>query len=93
MFLRPGDTPIDAEALATGVEREVLWRLLTGPQGRTVRQIGLADSRLAHLARAIRWIRVHYDDTLRVEELAALATISISSFHRHFRAITSMTPI
>jgi AraC-like DNA-binding protein len=87
------DAPDDAAALATGVEREVLWRLLTGPQGTTVRQIGLADSRLAHLARAIRWIRGHYNETLRVEELAAFATMSVSSFHRHFRAVTSMTPI
>jgi AraC-like DNA-binding protein len=87
------DAPEDAAALASGVEREVLWRLLTGPQGTTVRQIGLADSRLAHLARAIRWIRGHYNETLRVEELATLATMSVSSFHRHFRAVTSMTPI
>jgi AraC-like DNA-binding protein len=87
------DAPDDAAALAPGIEREVLWRLITGPQGATVRQIGLADSRLAHLTRAIRWIRGHYNETLRVEELAALATMSVSSFHRHFRAVTSMTPI
>ena len=87
------DAPNDAAALSAGVEREILWRLITGPQGATVRQIGLADSRLAHLARAIRWIRGHYNETLRVEELAALATMSVSSFHRHFRAVTSMTPI
>src|SRR6266849_2852603 len=47
----------------------------------------------AGVEREIRWIRVHYDETLRVEELAALATMSASSFHRHFRAVTSMTPI
>jgi AraC-like DNA-binding protein len=87
------DTPDDVAALAAGIEREILWRLITGPQGATVRQIGLADSRLAHLARAIRWIRAHYNETLRVEELASLATMSVSSFHRHFRALTSMTPI
>jgi AraC-like DNA-binding protein len=87
------DTPQDAPALAAGIEREILWRLLTGPQGATVRQIGLADSRLAHLSRAIHRIRTHYDETLRVEELAALATMSVTSFHRHFRAVTSMTPI
>jgi AraC-like DNA-binding protein len=87
------DTPDDAAALAAGVEREVLWRLVTGPQGATVRQIGLADSRLAHLARAIHWIHGHYDQTLRVEELATMATMSVSSFHRHFRAVTSMTPV
>jgi AraC-like DNA-binding protein len=87
------DAPEDVAALAAGIEREVLWRLLTGPQGAAVRQIGLADSRLAHLARAIRWIRGHYNETLRVDELAALATMSVSSFHRHFRAVTSMSPI
>jgi AraC-like DNA-binding protein len=92
-LLALADAPDAAAALAAGVEREVLWRLVTGPQGATVRQIELADSRLAHLARAIRWIRGHYDETLRVEELAALATMSVSSFHRHFRAVTSMTPI
>jgi AraC-like DNA-binding protein len=87
------DAPDDAAALSAGFEREVLWRLINGPQGATVRQIGLADSRLTHVARAIRWIRGHYNETLRVEELAALATMSVSSFHRHFRAVTSMTPI
>jgi AraC-like DNA-binding protein len=87
------DTPGDAAALAAGVEREILWRLVTGPQGATVRQIGLADSPLAHLGRSIRRIRDNYEKTLRVEELAALATMSISSFHRHFRTATSMAPI
>jgi AraC-like DNA-binding protein len=87
------DAPGDAAVLAPGVEREVLWRLITGPQGTLVRQIGLADSRLAHLARTISWIRRHYDQPLRVEDLAALATMSVTSFHRHFRALTSMTPI
>jgi AraC-like DNA-binding protein len=45
------------------------------------------------VAHAIRSICVHYDETLRVDELAALAAMSVSSFHRHFRAVTSMTPI
>jgi AraC-like DNA-binding protein len=85
--------PDDAAVLAAGVEREILWRLLTGPHGATVRQVGLADSRLAYLARAIHRIRSHYDQTLRIEDLAALAAMSVTSFHRHFRALTSMTPI
>src|SRR5579859_7561482 len=46
----------------------LIGREITGPPGGTVRQIGLADSRLALLGRAIRWIRGHYDETLRVEE-------------------------
>jgi AraC-like DNA-binding protein len=87
------DEPGAAAVLAAGFEREILWRLLTGPQGAAMQQIGLADSRLAHLARAIAWIRSHYDQILRVEDLAALAVMSVRSFHRHFRALTSMTPV
>lgn len=87
------DTPADAAALAGLYEREIVWRLLTGPQGQLVRQIGLADSRLNHLSRAIGWIRDHYAEPIKVEELAALASMSVSSFHRHFRAVTMLTPI
>jgi AraC-like DNA-binding protein len=87
------DEPADAKALAAGVEREILWRLITGPQGALVRQIGQPDGRLTHVARAIQTIRDHYDEPLRIEDLAALTTMSLSSFHRHFRAVTSMTPI
>lgn len=87
------DEPAAAAVLADGVEREILWRLLSGPQGGTLRQIGLAGSRLAQLAAAITWIRGHYDQTLRVADLAALSTMSVTSFHRHFRALTSLTPV
>lgn len=48
------------------------------------------DAPSVRLVRGIRWIRGRHDETLRVEELAALATMSVSSFHRHFRAVTSM---
>lgn len=87
------DHPADIPALRVGIEREILWRLLTGQQGGTIRQIGIAGSRLAHLARAIRWIRDHYDQKLSIADLAATAAMSPSSFHRHFLAVTSMTPL
>ena len=92
-LLRLLDTPRDAPVLRPLVEREILWRLLCGPQGGRVRQIGLADSRLAQVSHAIRHIRQHYAKALSIEELAGLATMSESSFHRHFRAVTAMTPI
>jgi AraC-like DNA-binding protein len=56
----------------------------------SMRQVGPADGRLAHLARAITVIRRDHDQTLRVEDLAALAAMSVTSLHRHFRALTSM---
>lgn len=87
------DHPADAPVLAPMVKREILWRLVTGPQGAVVRQIGLADSSLTHIGRAIRWIREHHATTLRIEDLARLARMSPTSFHRHFRAVTAMTPV
>ena len=92
-LLRLLDHSDDLRVLGPGLEREILWRLLTGEQGALVRQIGLADSSLTHIARVIRWIREHYDEPLLIADLAAVAGMSPSSLHRHFRAATSMTPI
>jgi AraC-like DNA-binding protein len=92
-LLRLVDEPEDARVLAPLIEREILWRLLRSPQGAAVREIGLADSSLSHVARVIRWIRDHYTEPFRVEQLAALAGMSTSAFHRHFRTVTAMTPI
>jgi AraC-like DNA-binding protein len=92
-LLRLLDAPRDAPVLRPLIEREILWRLLCGPQGARVRQVGLADSRLAQVSRAIRHLRQHYAEAVGVEALAALASMSVSSFHRHFRAVTAMTPI
>jgi AraC-like DNA-binding protein len=92
-LLRIADRPDDVRVLAPGIRREILWRLLTGEQGGLVRQIGLADGMLAHISRAISWIRRHHNEPLLVADLAELAGMSPSTFHRHFRAATSMTPI
>jgi len=92
-LLRIADRPDDVRVLGPGIRREILWRLLTGEQGALVQQIGLADGMLAHISDAIRWIRRHHNEPLRVADLADLAGMSPSTFHRHFRAATSMTPI
>jgi AraC-like DNA-binding protein len=92
-LLRLARSPADLAVLGAGVRREVLWRLLRGQQGALVRQIGLADGRLASVARVARFIRDHYDEPLSIAELAEQAGMSSASLHRHFRAATSMTPL
>jgi AraC-like DNA-binding protein len=87
------DTPQDVAILAPLHRREILWRLLHGPQQDLVRQIGLADGYLAHITRTVRWIRDHYREPIRVDQLAGLAAMSTSAYHRHFRAVTRLTPI
>jgi AraC-like DNA-binding protein len=87
------DRPSDIAVLAPMIEREILWRLLTGPLGPSVAQIGLADSSLTHIRRAIAWIRENFAEPIAVPELAAMVGMSASTFHRHFRATTGMTPL
>jgi AraC-like DNA-binding protein len=92
-LLRLLDRPRDRRALAPLIKREILWRLMTGEQGDLVRQLGLADSSLSHITRAVRWIRENYTRPFRVGELARLSGLSVSAFHRNFQAVTAMTPI
>src|SRR5258705_2782495 len=87
------DRPSDIPMLRPLIEREIVWRLLCGAQGATVRQIGLADSRLSRIRRAIRLIRVHYSEPLSIADLAGQVAMSPRSFHRHFRAATAMSPL
>jgi len=92
-LLRLLDRPSDVPILASALEREILWRLINGPQGALVRQIGLADSRMSQIGHAVRWLRSHFAETARIEDLAEIACMSVTSFHRHFRIVTSLTPI
>jgi len=87
------DRPHDAPVLAPLIKKEILWRVMTGGQGAVVRQLGLADSNLNHIARAVQWIRDHYSTSFRVEELARLSGMSVSAFYRHFQTVTAMSPI
>ncbi|WP_327674679.1 AraC family transcriptional regulator [Kitasatospora sp. NBC_00458] len=92
-LLRLLDEPRDRAVLAPLVKHEILWRLITGSQGATVRQLGLADSGLSHVSRAVRWIREHYAEPFRVEDVARLSGMSVSAFYRNFQAVTAMSPI
>lgn len=92
-MLRLLDEPRDRAVLAPLIKREILWRLITGEQGAAVRQFGLADSSLSHVSRAVRWIREHYAQPFRVEDVARLSGMSVSAFYRNFQAVTAMSPI
>jgi AraC-like DNA-binding protein len=92
-MLRLLDHPRDIPVLAPMIEREILWILMSDEQGATVRQLGLADSSLNRVRHVVRWMRDHFAESLRVEDLAQLSNMSPSSFHRAFHAVTSMSPI
>ena len=92
-LLRLLDSPRDQGVLAPMIKREILWRLITGPVGETVRQVGLADSSLAHIGGAVRRITANYREPFRVEDLARSCGMSTSAFHRNFQAVTGSSPI
>ncbi|ALN71717.1 AraC family transcriptional regulator [Aureimonas sp. AU20] len=87
------DQPRDRPVLEPLIRREIVWRLLGGPLGPLLRQIGTKDSQAARVARASAFIRNHHAEPLRVADLARLAGMSVPSFHRHFKAVTTLTPV
>lgn len=89
LLARPRDLPV----LGPMVQREILWLLINGPQGDTIRQLGLADSKLTHISRAVQWIRANTAEPLRVDDLAHLASLSVSAFHRSFHTVTGSSPL
>ncbi|MCR5879127.1 AraC family transcriptional regulator [Phenylobacterium sp. J367] len=87
------DAPADAPYLAPLAEREILYRLLSGAQAPSIRRIAAGESRLRQVSRAIAWLKDNYARPVSVERLAAEAGMSASSFHSHFKAATTMSPL
>lgn len=85
--------PRDAELIAPLVVEETLIRLLRSPVGSRVAQIGLAESNVHRIAKAVNWVRANFDKPMNVEALAEMVHMSPSSFHQHFKAVTSMSPL
>jgi len=85
--------PQDHAVLVPLIEREIIWRLLQGEQADQLRQIGLRDSRMDQISQAIHWIREHHHERLQIEALARQVSMSTTSFHRHFRAFTGLSPL
>jgi AraC-like DNA-binding protein len=87
------DHPEEVPVMANHLERELMFRLLMGPQGGLLRQIAGADSRLSHIRRAMAWIREHYSERLSIDAMATVAGMSVSVFHRRFKAVTGASPL
>jgi AraC-like DNA-binding protein len=85
--------PGDVELIAPLVVDEILIRLLRSRIGARVAQMGFTESSVHRLAKAISWLRANFSQPMKVEELAELVHMSVSSFHEHFRSVTSMSPL
>ncbi|MFK4231911.1 MULTISPECIES: AraC family transcriptional regulator [Pseudomonas] len=92
-LLRLLDSPRDIPVLAPLIRREILYRLLRGPQGHRLYEIALANSQTHRVCQAITWLNRHYQQPLRIEDLAREVNLSTSTLHHRFKAVTSMSPL
>lgn len=92
-LLRLLDDPEGAAVLAPLAEREILYRLLSGPYGPTLRQIVSARGRTLQVSRAIAWIKARFTEPFGIEQLAAAVGMSASTLYKHFKTVTAMSPL
>ncbi|WP_064713458.1 AraC family transcriptional regulator [Rhizobium bangladeshense] len=92
-LIRLLDRPASIPVLGDQLIREMHYWLLTGRHGSGIRALGVTDSHATRIGRAVAIIRSAYAQTLTVEQLAEAAGMSLSSFHQHFRAVTSLSPL
>jgi AraC-like DNA-binding protein len=87
------NSPQDIPFLSRLIEREIIYRLLRSPQGQHLRAIATRGEQSHRTAKAVSWLRMNYAKPLRVEELAAMAQMGVSTLHHHFRSLTAMSPL
>jgi len=85
------DQPQDIPFLAPLIQREIIFRLLRSPQGKHLRAIATLGEQTHRTAKAVEWLRVNYAKPLRVEELANMARMGVSTLHHQFRSLTAMS--
>jgi AraC-like DNA-binding protein len=92
-LVRVINSPTDVRILTPLIWQEIIYRLLIGNQGGRLRHLTLSGGYAPDIAKAVGWVRQHFDQTIRVEELAHELGMSISGFHRHFKAVTTLSPL
>lgn len=83
----------DIPVLADTIRREIAYHLLKSEQGGRLWHTAMSGSQSNRIHKVILWLRQHYKETLRMNELADIAAMSVSSMHAHFRDITSLSPV
>jgi AraC-like DNA-binding protein len=88
------DTPGGRKILAPLITREIVYRLLAGGEGARLGHLLAASGGDTHrISRAIGRLREHYNEPLKIEDIARELGMSVSGFHHHFKSVTSMSPL
>lgn len=92
-LLRLSKASRDIPALAPAYEREILYRVLMGPQGGELRQLGQRESDLSRISQIVKWFRSNFMRPIDIGELASKSGMAINTFHRQFKRATGLSPI
>ena len=92
-LVRLVDSPNDIPILAPIFKKEILYRILQGPHGTALKQMAIEGSEAFRIREVISYIMNNFEKSFRIDELAELAKMSVSSLHRHFKEISAMSPI
>jgi DNA-binding transcriptional ArsR family regulator len=87
------DSPQDIPFLSGLIQREIIYRILRGPEGTRLRAVATLGDQSHRTAKAVAWITRNYAKPLHVEELAQIAGMGVSTLHHHFRMLTAMCPL
>jgi len=87
------DAPDEIEFLRPLILQEIYFRLFGSGLGDALAQLAMLGSHLCQIGKATSWIKSHYAEPMSIETLANIAGMSVTSFHRHFKAVTLMTPL
>jgi AraC-like DNA-binding protein len=87
------DRPQEVSFLSPLIQREIVYRILRSAEGQRLRAITTLGDQSQRTAKAITWIRANYAKPVRVEDLAQIAGMGVSTLHHHFRVLTSMSPL
>ena len=86
-------SPDEIGFLGPLIQREIYYRVLRGPEGKHLRAIATLGEQSQRTAKAVAWLRENYSQPLRVEDLADVAQMGVSTLHHHFRSLTAMSPL
>ena len=87
------DSPEDIPFLSGLIQREIIYRILRGPEGARLRAVATLGDQSHRTAKAVAWITANYAKPLHIEELAQIASMGVSTLHHHFRMLTAMSPL
>ena len=87
------DKPADIPFLGSLMQREIIYRVLRSRLGKHLRAIATLGEQSNRTAKAVAWLKANYEKPLRVEELASVAQMGVSTLHHHFRSLTAMSPL